>query len=126
MNEAKVEFLKTDLDVGITFVKIARTSADPETVSRNQRNARKAYDAVAHFLSTVTLTQIDQLALLFEGGISDERSTSESFASISSSQVASPPACGTAPYSKVSSMSSRADLSRSSFVLMFSHSSPLS
>ena len=60
MNEAKVEFLKTDLDVGITFVKIARTSADPETVSRNQRNARKAYDAVAHFLSTVTLTQIER------------------------------------------------------------------
>ncbi len=59
-NRAKVNFIMTDLDVAITFAKIARESTDQEKVIRNRQNARKGYDAVVHFLSTASLTPMGQ------------------------------------------------------------------
>ena len=59
VNQSKVDFIKTDLDVAITFAQIAQESTDENNAGRNLRNARKAYDAVLHFRSTATLTQRD-------------------------------------------------------------------
>ena len=59
-NENKVDFIKTDLDIAITFAQIAQESTDENKAARNLRNARKAYDAVLHFLSTAALTPRDR------------------------------------------------------------------
>jgi hypothetical protein len=44
------EFIMTDLDLAFTFMHVARTSRIAETRSRNQKNARTAYDAILRFL----------------------------------------------------------------------------
>jgi hypothetical protein len=44
------EFIIVDLELAFTFLKIARTSLVTETVWRNQKNARTAYNAVLRFL----------------------------------------------------------------------------
>ena len=44
------EFIIADLQLAFTFLEIARTSWVTETVRRNQKNARTAYDAVLRFL----------------------------------------------------------------------------
>ena len=49
--QAGLEFLRTDIDVGMTFAGIALRSTDPNKVSRNTLNARKAYDTVSQFLN---------------------------------------------------------------------------
>ena len=44
------EFIIADLKLAFTFLKIARTSRVTQTVGRNQKNARTAYNAVLRFL----------------------------------------------------------------------------
>ncbi len=44
------EFIMLDLEVAFTFLDIARTSRVAETRRRNQKSARRAYDAVLRFL----------------------------------------------------------------------------
>jgi len=44
------EFIIADLELAFTFLTIARTSWVTETVRRNQKNARTAYNAVLRFL----------------------------------------------------------------------------
>ncbi len=60
VNKAKVDVIKIDLDLAITFAKIARESEDKEAITRNQLNARRAYDSVTHYLSTAVLTQVEE------------------------------------------------------------------
>jgi hypothetical protein len=60
LNRAMVEFNKIDLDLAITFVKAAQESEKKETIARNQRNARKVYDAVAYYLSTASLSKVER------------------------------------------------------------------
>jgi hypothetical protein len=60
-NENKVDFIKTDLDIAITFAQIAQESTDENKAARN---LRKAYDAVLHFLSIATLTPRDQKQII--------------------------------------------------------------
>jgi hypothetical protein len=57
------EFLITDLDTAMVFMDVADTSGDKETVARNQRNARKAYNTVLGFLSTLALMPSDRQAV---------------------------------------------------------------
>jgi hypothetical protein len=59
-NRIKVDLLRIDLDTCVTFVKTARESLDKETVARNRRNARQAYDSVVHLMSAAVLTQIEE------------------------------------------------------------------
>ncbi len=59
-NRIKADLLRMDLETCVTFVKIARESVDKETVARNRRNARNAYDSVVHFMSTATLTKLEE------------------------------------------------------------------
>lgn len=47
---ACAEFIIADLKLALTFLEIAGTSSVTETVRRNQKNARTAYDAVLRFL----------------------------------------------------------------------------
>jgi hypothetical protein len=59
-NRLKVDLIKTDLAVAITFAKVATESTDEETKHRNRSNAQKAYDSVLHFLSAAILTPTDE------------------------------------------------------------------
>ena len=50
-------FLITELDVGNTFASGAKSDSE-EKASRNRKNARKAYDAVLHFLDSAELARL--------------------------------------------------------------------
>ncbi len=58
-NYVRLSFLMTELDVGITFAKIALESGNEDTRTRNRRNARKAYDTALHFLPKIRETQAE-------------------------------------------------------------------
>ena len=49
-NRAGVDMLLTDLDTALTFMDVAQTSQIQDTIERNHKNARKAYDSVLCFL----------------------------------------------------------------------------
>jgi hypothetical protein len=53
-NRAGVEFVLTDLDAALTFMDIAARSGIEETVQRNHKNARHAYDIVLRLLQHLT------------------------------------------------------------------------
>jgi hypothetical protein len=52
----EVEFLRTELRTGLTLSAIALRGGDKSRVDRNRVNARKAYDALLHFIPKVPLT----------------------------------------------------------------------
>ncbi len=47
----QLSFLDTELKTGLTFARLASKASDPEKMSRNLMNARKAYDAIVGYLS---------------------------------------------------------------------------
>jgi len=49
-NTARFQFITTEVDLGITFCKIAAWSSDPEKIERNTLNAEQAAKAAKHFL----------------------------------------------------------------------------
>lgn len=53
-NAEGVKFLLTDLDMALTFMDVAAVSRNGETVERNYKNARVAYDAVLRLLPKFT------------------------------------------------------------------------
>ena len=53
---AETQFLRTELLAGLNFSKIARDSKDELKIERNRANARKAYDALLHFIPTAALS----------------------------------------------------------------------
>jgi hypothetical protein len=56
MNRASVEFIRTDLETALTFVKIARETLDVSRRKRTCRAARKAYETLAKFVHKVDLS----------------------------------------------------------------------
>lgn len=48
----QLTFLDTELKTGLTFARLASKAHNPDKVSRNLMNARKAYDAIIGYLST--------------------------------------------------------------------------
>jgi hypothetical protein len=48
-----VEFLFLELDSGMTFVDVARTTRNPKWAEKCQENARSAHDSACKFLPTV-------------------------------------------------------------------------
>lgn len=56
MTRASVEFLKTDLETALTFVKIARQTRDDVRRKRTCRAARKAYETLTKFVKKVDLS----------------------------------------------------------------------
>lgn len=55
-NNGEIEFLRSEAITGLTFSRIALRSTDQEKTDRNRANARKAYDALLHFLPRVSDT----------------------------------------------------------------------
>ena len=60
IDKLKVDFIRTDLDVALSFAEIARQTDEPEKAIRNQRNALKGYDAGFRFMSTAKITDFER------------------------------------------------------------------
>ena len=60
LDKLKVDFIRTDLDVALSFAEIARQTDEREKAIRNQQNARKGYDAGFQFMSTAKITDFDR------------------------------------------------------------------
>jgi len=60
LSKLKVDFIRTDLAVALTFAQIALQTDKREKAIRNQRNARKGYDAVLRFMGTASLTRFER------------------------------------------------------------------
>ena len=54
---AEVDFLRSELQTGLTLTKIALDASRGDRTSRNRVNARKAYDAVVRFTPKVSLSE---------------------------------------------------------------------
>ena len=60
LNQNGVEFLKTDVDTGLTFASIALDAGnDLAKKERNRANARKAYDTVVAWSRRLALAESD-------------------------------------------------------------------
>jgi hypothetical protein len=46
----QLSFLDAELKTGFTFARLASTANDPDKISRNLMNARKAHDAITGYL----------------------------------------------------------------------------
>jgi hypothetical protein len=55
-NAVEVDFLRCEIRTGLTLAKIALGTTRRGTAIRNRANARKAYDAVLHFIPRVNLS----------------------------------------------------------------------
>jgi len=51
-----VDLMEIEIELGLTFAQVAKTSRDAETKARSLDNARKAYGVVARFLATNDFT----------------------------------------------------------------------
>lgn len=51
-----VNFLRAEIETGLTLVRIARSAKRADKRNRNLLNARKAYDTVLRFIPAVILT----------------------------------------------------------------------
>jgi hypothetical protein len=60
LKSTQIAFLLTDLQIGITFAKMAMESSKEEIRTKTTRKARRAYDIVLRFLSTVGLKQAEE------------------------------------------------------------------
>ena len=63
VNRAGVDFLKLDLEVGLTFSHMALETQDSEKRARTRRAARRAYDTVLKLSEKVPLTNQDAESL---------------------------------------------------------------
>ena len=52
----EIGFLRTELEVGFTLSRLAMESSQLAKKKRNRINARKAYNAVVHFMTRVSCT----------------------------------------------------------------------
>ena len=48
---AQLSFLDTELKTGLTFARLALKAKDPQKISRNLSNARKACDTICGYLA---------------------------------------------------------------------------
>lgn len=62
-NRIGVDFLRADLDTGLTFLKIACTTTYPDGRARNFAKALLAYRTVLRFLPRVTPSPDEQLEI---------------------------------------------------------------
>jgi hypothetical protein len=63
-----VEALKTELNAGLTFSRLALTSKNRNTKARNTANAQKAYDTAQGWAAKIQLSPTDskEIATRFE------------------------------------------------------------
>lgn len=60
LTRVKADFIRTDLDLALTLVQIARQTGKQEKTTQNQQNARRAYEVVLRYLGTAILTRSEQ------------------------------------------------------------------
>jgi hypothetical protein len=53
-NEAGLDFVLVELDLGATFCELALSTHNEVNRERNTRNGRKAYDSALHFLQRLS------------------------------------------------------------------------
>jgi hypothetical protein len=58
-DHAGVDFILAELHTGFTLSRIALDASDERKRGRNRANARKAYDALLHFLPTAMLSDVE-------------------------------------------------------------------
>jgi len=63
--DAPISFVRTELELGLTFALIAAHASNEEKFKRNQRNTQRAYDTARRFMSLIELSA-DQAAELSE------------------------------------------------------------
>ncbi len=59
LNRVTTDFLKIEVEIGLTFLKIARETRDASRSLRNRKAARKAYDTLRKLSPRVELTIAD-------------------------------------------------------------------
>ena len=59
INRSQVDFLKADLEIALTFSRIALEAEDPQKKSRNRQLARRAYDSIVRLRPRVALESED-------------------------------------------------------------------
>ena len=62
-NRIRVDFLKLDVQLGLTFSGMALKTQDSEKRARTRRLGRKAYDTVLRLMDRVALTKEDDQSL---------------------------------------------------------------
>lgn len=60
LGNLRVDSIRIDLDIALTFAQIARQTPERKNAIRNQRNARKGYDAGLQFMDTANVTRFDR------------------------------------------------------------------
>ena len=60
---SNVDFLRTELETGLTFASIAEQASDEGKINRNRDNARKAYLSARRFISCILLSERDSAEL---------------------------------------------------------------
>ena len=63
MNRTSAEFLKLDVQTGLTFSSTALTADNEEKKERNRKAARKAYDTVLRLGKKIELTNAEKRLL---------------------------------------------------------------
>src|SRR5262249_20555027 len=67
-NSSEVEFLRAELDTGLTMARIALAATREDKTNRNRTYARKAYDSLLRFIPRARLTpkETDEIKLQLE------------------------------------------------------------
>ena len=59
-DEARAQFIETEIELGLTFCGVARVTSSEETRERNLQNAQKASDTAGENLQKATLTAAEK------------------------------------------------------------------
>ena len=65
---AQTDFLKAELETGLTFATIAEQASDEGKINRNRDNARKAYLSARRFISGISLSDKESAELQKNAG----------------------------------------------------------
>jgi hypothetical protein len=59
-DDARAQFIRTEIETGLTFCGVARATSSPETRERNIKNARKALETAGEVLQKAMLSADDK------------------------------------------------------------------
>jgi hypothetical protein len=59
-DDARAQFIRTEIETGLTFCEVARATSSPETRKRNIKNARKALETAWGILQKAMLSGDDK------------------------------------------------------------------
>jgi hypothetical protein len=59
-DDARAQFIRTEIETGLTFCNVAGTTSSPKTRERNIKNARKALETAGESLQKATLSADDK------------------------------------------------------------------